>query len=146
MKLWNLIEKVDPTFWKRCEQYKYCDIDGEFMGFTNIYYHLSKIIPKNRIVVDLGCAYAPQAVYFRKHKKYIGVDLLECPQVRTENSEYLHMSIINWIETELPKYKKEEIFAICSFVPPWGNDNQKLVREHFLDVFVYYTRGEDWKN
>jgi hypothetical protein len=145
MDLAKQIEKIDPTFWPRCREYKYCDIDQEFMGFTDIYKHLAKIIPKDKIVVDLGCAYAPQAVYFTKHKKYIGVDLVrfDTPRVKTDNSEYNLMTIKEWVDRELPKYKKEELFAICSFVPPWHGDNQRIVRENFLDVFVYYPRGDN---
>ena len=136
------IEDIDPSFWKRCSEYKMCDIDGEFMGFTDIYKHLAQIIPKSRIIVDLGCAYAPQAIYFTEHRKYIGVDLpyFKTPRVNTKNSEYCEMSIKEWIEKELPKYNKEELFAICSYVPPWHDDNQKLCRENFLDMFAYYPR------
>jgi hypothetical protein len=142
MNLANEIRIIDPTFWNRCAKYKRCDIDEEFMGFTDIYEHLAQIIPKDRIIVDLGCAYAPQAIYFTEHKKYIGVDLpnFKTPRVKTKNSKYDIMTIKDWIKNELPKYKKEKIFAICSYVPPWHGDNQKLVRENFLDVFVYYPR------
>src|SRR3990167_1428049 len=124
------IAEIDPTFWQRCQDYKNCDIDGEFMGFTDIYEHLAQIIPKERIIVDLGCAYATQAVYFLKHRKYIGVDLpdFDIPRVNTPNSEYFRMKISDWIKTELPKYNKDKLFGICSYVPPWHDDNEKLVR------------------
>ena len=140
MNLSKQIDKIDPTFWKRCSKYKMCDIDEEFMGFTEVYEHLSKIIPKKRIIVDLGCAYAPQAVYFRNHKKYIGIDLdsFETPRVNTPNSEHYKMTIREWIEKELPKYNQDDLFAICSYVPPWHDDNEKLVRDNFRHCFVYY--------
>lgn len=143
MRLDKFIEKIDPTFWPRCQAYKYCEIDGEFMGFTDIYEHLSKIIPKHRIIVDLGCAYAAQAVYFLEHKKYIGVDLpsFDTPRPITPNAQYDIMTIREWIEKELPKYDKDELFAICSYVPPWHDDNERLVRENFRHVFVYYPTG-----
>lgn len=136
------IEKIDPTFWPRCQKYPMCDIDGEFMGFTDIYETLAKIIPKERIVVDLGCAYAPQAIYFLKHKKYIGIDLptFGTPRPITPNAEYFEMKISEWIEKELPKYDKNELFAICSYVPPWHDDNEKLVRENFRHMFIYYPK------
>ena len=134
------VSMADPTFWERCQKSKMCDIDAEFMGFTDIYKHLAQIIPKERIIVDLGCAYAPQAIFFTKHKKYIGVDLPnhDIPMVKTKNSQYFLMSIKEWIEKELPKYNKDELFAICSYVPPWYDDNEKLTRDNFRHLFIYY--------
>ena len=120
-----------------------CDIDGDFLGFTEIYSRLAEIVPKGRIIVDLGCAYAPQAVYFTEHKKYIGVDISDCPKVNTNNSEYHKMTIKEFVEKELPKIKDENLFAICSYVPPWHDDNEKLVRENFRYCFVYYPDSRD---
>lgn len=134
------IHAIDPTFWPKTHKMPMCDIDGDFMGFTDVYEHLAAIIPKSRIIVDLGCAYAPQAVFFQDHKGYIGVDLAEfdSPKVQTKNSTYYLMTIREWIEKELPNYDKDELFAICSYVPPWYDDNEKLVRENFRHCFVYY--------
>ena len=111
-----------------------CDIDGEFLGFTDIYENLSKIIPKYMTVIDFGCAYAPQAYYFTKHFKYIGVDSEPMTQFSTHNSEFFIMSIQNFIKNE--KYIKEISFAICSYVPDF--DAQELVRNTFPNTFVYY--------
>lgn len=143
MNIGEQVDKIDPTFWNRIQNYPMSDIDGEFMGFTDIYENLAKIIPKQRTVIDLGCAYAPQAVYFQDHQKYIGVDISDCPKVKTKNSEYYNISIRKFIEEELPKLKDENIFAICSYVPPWHDDNEKLVRENFKHLFVYYVSGDD---
>jgi len=143
MELNKQIEKADNTFWDRCNKNPMCDIDGEFLGFTEIYKNLAEIIPKERIIIDLGCAYAPQAVYFTEHKKYIGVDVSDCPKVKTNNSEYYIMKIQDFIEKELPKIKDENLFAICSYVPPWHGDNEKLVRENFRHCFIYYPDRRD---
>ena len=48
-------EQLERVFWDEM-----CDIDFEFMGFTEQYKALATIIPKNRIIFDFGCAYAPQ--------------------------------------------------------------------------------------
>jgi hypothetical protein len=141
--LLDKIKECDPTFWERLESSgKMYDIEPDFLGFVEIYEALSTIIPKNRIVVDLGCAYATQAPLFLEHKQYIGVDISECEKVQTQNSVYFQMPISDWIKNELPKYEPEQLFAICSYVPPWGGDNQKLVRESFQDVFAYYPRHD----
>lgn len=137
-------------FFDRCVSDRMCDIqfsyelDNEFLGFTKFYKHLAQIIPKARIIVDLGCAYAPQAFYFQDHKKYIGVDISDCPKLVTKNSEYYKMQIEDWIKNELPKYNQEELFAIVNYVPPWGNDNMKLVRENFKNCFSFYCSKYDF--
>lgn len=140
MGLYEQIVKADPTFWEKCRTIPMCDIDSDFMGFTDVYKHLAQIIPKDRVVIDLGCAYATQATYFQKHKAYVGVDLdtHDIPRVQTKNSQYYLMTIKEFIQTELPRFKDEKLFAICSYVPPWHDDNEKLVRENFKHLFVYY--------
>jgi len=34
-------------------------------------------------------------------------------------------------------------FAICALVPPWHDDNEKLVRNAFEHLFVYYPHNDD---
>jgi hypothetical protein len=51
------------------------DIDPDFLGFLEPYEALSRIIPRGRTILDLGCGYAFQSWYFRHHRKYIGVDV-----------------------------------------------------------------------
>ncbi|MDD5651627.1 MAG: hypothetical protein PHF86_14630 [Candidatus Nanoarchaeia archaeon] len=136
----NLINKYDPTFFNRCEKSRRCDISFEFLGFVDVYYHLSKIIPRTRIIIDFGCAYATQAVYFINHKQYIGIDINETVQVQTPNSVYYNKGIKHFIDETFPLLSLEQknIFAICSYVPPWYNDNEALVRANFQHLFVYY--------
>ncbi|MCK5613707.1 hypothetical protein KAR91_68215 [Candidatus Pacearchaeota archaeon] len=114
----------------------HCDIEPEFLGFVYIYKNLSEIIPKHFTVVDLGCAYAPQAYYFTEHKKYIGIDIFEGERFETENSEHYVMDIkkfCKWRELD-----ENETFAICNYVPPWHADNMALTREYFKNVFTFY--------
>ena len=120
---------------------EYCDIDFEFMGFTDIYYHLSKIIPKHFTVVDLGCAYNPQCFYFTEHKKYIAVDVSMNEVFKSDNCILVNRSIKDFIKFNIGKLDLDETFAICSYVPPGGDDNTKLAREAFINCFVYYPHG-----
>lgn len=114
------------------------DIDGEFLGFVNFYHHLSRIIPKEWIVIDLGCAYAPQSFYFEGHVEYVGVDLLVKERFCGVNSVFYEMSIEQFISKHLHEYDLDKTFAICSYVPPWGGDNAKMVRDAFKNCFVFY--------
>jgi len=47
---------------------------GWRLGEPPLDLHLAALIPLHFTVVDLGCAYAAQSYYFRRHWKYIGVD------------------------------------------------------------------------
>lgn len=38
---------------------------------------------------------------------------------------------------------KRELFAICSYVPPWHDDNEELVRRAFKHLFVFYPTSGD---
>ena len=44
-----------------------CEVDYEFPGFMDFYYHLSQIIPYDHTVLDLGCYIGLQSIYFRNH-------------------------------------------------------------------------------
>ena len=143
-ELWERL-LADPHYKVQAERImnKFCgDIDPSCLGFMDVYYHLSMIIPKGRVIYDLGCSYAFQAYYFRSHKAYVGVDLgkkkfrLFCP-----NTKHLEMSIQQFVETQ--KVESPH-FAICSYVPPWGGDNQELVRQSFKHLFVYYPASGDY--
>ena len=132
--------KSDPAMCNQLERLMsedMCDIDGEFLGFVNIYKHLADIIPKDRVIYDMGCAYAPQSYFFKNHRKYIGVDLWEGTRFSTNNTEHFVMSIKDFIDSHKID---DRHFAICSYVPPWGADNEKLVRDNFEHLFVFYPR------
>src|ERR1035437_8781883 len=71
------------------------DIGCEFLGFVDIYKNLSAIIPKHFTVIDLGCAFAPQAFFFKDHRKYVGVDdtLSADERFHADNTEHHNMTI-----------------------------------------------------
>ena len=121
---------------------KMADIEPDFLGFVDIYYHLSKIIPLHFTVVDLGCAYNPQCFYFTEHKEYIAVDSFEdTERFKADNCTIYEMTIKEFILKHILSLNIEETFAICSYVPPWHNDNMELTRKYFKNVFTYYPHG-----
>ncbi|SOC40109.1 hypothetical protein SAMN05892877_1077 [Rhizobium subbaraonis] len=116
-----------------------CDIDPTFLGFTNIYLALASVIPKHWTIVDLGCAYAPQAFIFKDHETYIGVDLgIAKERFEAGNTTHYTMPIAEFIDKYGADFHQETTFAICSYVPPWQNDNMALARGAFKNVFTYY--------
>lgn len=123
-----------------------CDIAPEFLGFTEIYLHLSEIIPTHFTVVDLGCAYAPQAWLFKDHKAYIGVTLNEIERFHAPNTTHYTMPIREFLDRHLADFDQDTTFAICSYVPPWCDDNMKLARDSFKNVFTYYpAKDPKWE-
>lgn len=116
-----------------------CDVDSSFMGFTEIYKNLAKMIPEHFTIVDLGCAYAPQSYYFRNHKKYLGIDLEHKYRFHFPNSEFWIGKIADFVHSEVYNgLDQESSLAICSYVPPWYGDNQEIARTSFQNVFSFY--------
>ena len=116
------------------------ELEPDFLGFTSYYYYLAQMIPKDRVIYDMGCNCACQAWYFRKHRAYIGVDLLTPvrSRIKPPNAKHYKMSILDFVM----KYSIKPVhFAICSYVPPWDGDNEKIVKEKFRHVFVFYPES-----
>lgn len=139
-ELFKLIprEKINKIF--TTSQTVGAECDHTFLGFEEIYKAVTLFVPKDKIIIDFGCAYAFQSWYFRDYRKYIGVDNgVRCQDVlETENSEFYFMSIQEFIRKIFPilGYRKEEMFAICSYVP--DEEAREMVRKCFLYCLVYY--------
>jgi hypothetical protein len=120
------------------------DIDGSFLGFTDTYYYLSKLIPKDWVVVDLGCGYGFQSWFFRNHKKYIMINPVQRKEFEVfapkEWCEFYNMTTEEFLKQwkgDFADTKRK--FGICNYVPPWHNqDSGKLVREYFDYCYVFY--------
>lgn len=116
------------------------ECDYQFLGFEDVYKAVTLFVPKGRVIIDLGCCYAFQSWYFRDYKKYIGVDcgIKDKVVLHTDNSEFYFTSIQKFILEVFPKlgYEKENIFAICSYVP--DNEARQMVKEFFPYCLVYY--------
>jgi len=119
-----------------------CDVGCTFFGFLYSYYDLT-VLPEDYTIIDFGCCQAFQAVYFKEHQKYIGVDVWAKPEdcLRQKNAEYHNCSGQYFIKEKLPKLiaaglDLERTFAICSYVP--SNELQKMVADTFPFHRVVY--------
>lgn len=118
----------------------------EFLGFVEIYYYLSKTIPKDWTVIDFGASHNAQAYFFTEHKKYMAVnpisgiiydDGMFCPP----NCTIYRMTAGEFIKTI--DYPKDHVFAICNFVPNWYDENpSELVRTHFKNCYTFFPERE----
>lgn len=154
-------EKIEKIFME--SKTASAELDYTFLGFEEVYKAVTLFVPKNKIILDLGCGYAFQAWYFKDYRKYIGVNVstaCECVLniLETGNSDFYHMTIQDFIrqyvreeregfcEIRLPGMEPqsiENVFAICSYVP--GENVRKLVRETFPYCLVYYPVGIGWR-
>ena len=150
-------EKIEKIFME--SETASAELDYTFLGFEEVYKAATLFVPKNKIILDLGCGYAFQAWYFKDYRKYIGVDVFHGTEdilkiLETGNSDFYHMTIQDFIqqyvreeregfcEIKLPGMEPqsiENVFAICSYVP--GEYVRKLVRETFPYCLVYYPVG-----
>lgn len=114
------------------------ELDYTFLAFEEVYRSVLGYVPKGKTIIDLGCAYAPQAYYFTEYNGYIGVDI-QIPDVHftTPNMTLYNMSAQEFCRKIIDeKWDLEKYFAICSYVP--DADARKHVRETFPNCLVYY--------
>lgn len=73
-ELFKLIprDKLDRVF--ELSQTVVAECDYTFLGFENVYKSATLFVPREKVIIDFGCAYAFQSWYFRDYRKYIGVD------------------------------------------------------------------------
>lgn len=113
----------------------------EFVGFVDIYYYLSKVIPKDYTVIDFGAAYNAQAYFFTKHKKFIAVNPYSADRddgmFKPDNCDIYRMTTGEFLQKV--EYPKEKVFAICNYVPNWyGEDSIDLVHKNFRNIYTFY--------
>lgn len=145
-ELFKLIprEKIDHVFQTSQTVGAECNIS--FLGFEEVYKSVTMFVPKSKIIIDLGCAYAFQSWYFRDYRKYIGIDCGSTINdvLQTENSEFHFVTIQHFIKNIFPEfgYNLDDVFAVCSYVP---DDNaREMVRNFFPHCLVYYpTRNKE---
>lgn len=78
-KINNKILLLSKKYYGCCEIEEFisnnsADISEDFLGFLDFYYHVSKFISKDSIVIDFGCGPGLQHLFFRDFFGYIGVD------------------------------------------------------------------------
>lgn len=115
-----------------------CDVEPRFLGFMKEYFYLSKIIPEDRVIYDLGCGYGFQAAFFENHKNYIGIDIGTQMTLFTKNSSYLMGSSIEKFCENVSI--RDPHFAIMNYVPDMSGKIKTKVKEKFKDLFIFYPQ------
>ena len=132
--------KKDQRFSKQVDEIitsDSCQIDPSFLGFSDTYRYLAKIIDEDWTIIDLGCNNCTQAFYFLKHERYIGVDISDCLKLETPNVIFYKESIKEFIEKHKRLIEAPRTFAICNYVPCWGEE-RRLIQKSFKNLYIYY--------
>lgn len=122
------------------------EIYPDFMGFVNIYFYLSKTIPKDWAIIDIGCGYNAQSFLFKDHKKVIAINPFNSDEIDTmfvsPNCEIFKISGKEFIENELPKLdlNLDKTFAILNYVSEWYGGVNQIVRSTFTNLYVFYPK------
>jgi hypothetical protein len=111
------------------------------------YYYLSRMIPKDWTVIDVGASYGAQSYLFKDHARYIAVepfissDDWHFEDFKADGTERYQMTAGKFIKDVLPTLNLDlgKTFAICNYVPEWFGENpMELVRQTFHNCYVYY--------
>lgn len=132
--------------WERVMSENYyaaADIGPDFLGFMDVYYHLACVIPPHWTIIDLGCAYSPQAFLFTSHRAFVGVDIGNLIRFSAPNTCHYSMRISEFLDTHGSEFDPHETFAICSYCPMWGATDTAQLRAFFPNLFVYYPHGSE---
>ena len=144
----NELPKNDDSI-RTIFQCPYNELEGDFLCFEDVYGELSRIIPKDKVILDLGCYVGLQGFFFKEHKGYIGIDMtpdkdngdIYMPRAITvPNSTF----IVSKIEDYLDNLNQAELlwhqnncFAIMSYVPN-QNGIWDRVKATFPNVAGFY--------
>ena len=115
------------------------EMDPSFLCFEDAYRIAAGIANKDTVILDFGCAYAPQSYYFTHCAKYIGIDLPFGNDVRfsPKNAAFYLMSGQQFIENILPRieHNKYNTIAICSWCP--DRELQEMVKGFRNHIVCY---------
>lgn len=113
------------------------------------YYYLSRMIPKEWTVIDVGASYGAQSYLFQEHARYIAVEPFKSnddwhfEDFKADGTERYEMTAGEFVKDVLPTLNidLEKTFAICNYVPEWFGENpMELVRQTFHNCYVYYPK------
>jgi hypothetical protein len=130
--------EADPEYaaqMGRVFDWEFCQIEPTFLCDLRAYDALSRIIPLDRVVYDLGCNQAVQSYLFREHRGYVGVDQIPIDaRLLTPNALHYRADIEDFLAG---LERDDPHFAICNWVP---GDSHKFVRAAFTDLWVLYPK------
>lgn len=130
-----------------------------YVCYFKDYVDLAKKIPKDKIVVDVGCSFGLQHLLFQKHKGYIGIqkfrngnnanhNFLPNFEVFTDNAKIIEGNFKDvWQRIGITEENKDEFYGIANH-SLW---HDQLLNKEDIGIFKglfpknYYVTSEDNK-
>ncbi len=140
LELYKAIEQDFPGQCKDVFNSHTCEIEPVFMGFVTQYYHLSQMIPKDYIILDMGCYASAQGYFFQDYRKYIGIDTYLGKRFQFKNT----INLVKDIGEVVDKWKDKKnitnnTFVICNYVSALlGEKKNQAMRNSFCNIFNFY--------
>ena len=144
----KLIDLIPPDELRDKLEQTCCELVPDFLCFEDVYQAVTKWVPKEYVIVDLGCYMAAQAYLFQDHKGYIGVDNYDMegeldleyyiPPVRfrTKNSRHLRTTIQMYSMFAEKNGITQKRYAICSAVP--DESAREVAFKSFENCLIWY--------
>lgn len=160
--VWSLIPKEEQQRVLKSDSIAELCPDCLMCG-GDTYYNLSRMIPKNFLVIDIGAGYGAQSYLFQEHKGYVAVEPFpnvikasskddmewHLESFRCEGTRRYNITAGNFLQYHLKKVLQEtdtdisETFAICNYVPDWHHEKAgELVRHNFENCYVFYPHSK----
>lgn len=126
--------------------YGHSELEGDFLGFDNVYLPIAELVPKDFVIVDLGCYQAAQCYAFAEHEKYVGVDYYDLftsskyvPPLRfcAPNACHYVMSIEDFMSDKKQHFDPDKSYWIMSYVPAFADNPGWLLDQVKHGCFVY---------
>lgn len=135
----KLFDKLEENFPEQSKKV-FNSSKYEFNCFVDQYYGLSFAIPKEYIVLDLGCYSSAQGYFFQNHRKYIGVDLYDGKRFKFKNTINLKKDIEEVIDRWGDKKNfTNNVFVICNYTSNLiSNEHKKKMKIKFSNIFNFY--------
>lgn len=145
--VWSLIPKEDRERVMKSDAAAEISCDNLMCG-GETYYYLSRMIPKDWAVIDVGASYAAQSYLFQHHAKYVAVEPFHLDgdgwhfeHFKADGTERYEVTAGKFIKDILHTLNLDprKTFAIANYLPNWYGENPaELVRQTFVNCYTYY--------
>lgn len=153
-----LLERIPKEVVNKMLRQRDCELEPDFLCFEDVYAAVAENVPKDFVVLDLGCYMAAQSYFFSEHKGYIGVDCYDMhipdeddidayhPPKRfpkPQNATYVTDEIRHFLNNLPSDIIPENTYVVMSYVPLKDEDEiWRKIAGIFPNCFLKYCGKE----